>query len=205
VRKGAGARPSVSHRSHSPAPKAHYTGSRTRLQLAPGGRLHKASLVSYDEPDDEMCDRSIVVDALLVELLLSGKARVEGVWDVTTEEELRQELRALTCAFRRKAKAMDWVESGFPPGARVELYRASRLLRRQLGQLIRTLELHAHWKLARWIPPGSSPRLLREPAAACGDHSAAASPSPGSPPFVRRGPGPPLPARLHVTSGVWVL
>jgi len=132
--------------------------------LSEHGRLHKASLVSYDEPDDEMCDRSIVVDPLLVELLLSGKARVEGVWDVSTEEELRQQLRALTCAFRRKAKAMDWVESGFPPGARVELYRASRFVRRLLAQLIRTLELHVHWKLANWIPPGSSPRSLREPA-----------------------------------------
>jgi len=132
--------------------------------LSEHGRLHRASLVSYDEPDDEMCDRSVVVDPLLVELLLSGKARVEGVWRVSTEEELHRHLRALTCAFRRKAKAMDWVESGFPPGARVELYRATRFVRRLLGQLIRTLELHAHWKLARWVPPGSSPRSLRESA-----------------------------------------
>jgi len=118
--------------------------------LSEHGRLHKAGLISYDDPDEDLRERRIVVDPTLVDTVLYDQAAREAGWPVKTEEELYDRLRTLTRGFMKKAQAVEYAEDALP-GQESHVYRACRRVDRLMTGLEETLELHLDWRLRKLL------------------------------------------------------
>ncbi len=129
--------------------------------LTSDGRLCTSRLISFDNPDDDFCDRRIALDPALVEFILHGSGQVGRGWPVKTEEELHQRLGGLTTAFGRKSDVMMFYEPRLP-GMSNDLYRISRRIRSLWIGFVTTLEQHSQWKTSKWLSAGPSIRSSDE-------------------------------------------
>lgn len=118
--------------------------------LSEHGRLHKAGLISYDDPDEDLRERRIVVDPTLVETVLYDQAARERGWPVKTEEELYDRLRTLSRGFMKKVQAVEYAEDALP-GHNSDIYRTYRRVDRLVTGLEETLELHPDWRLQKLL------------------------------------------------------
>jgi len=110
------------------------------------GRLYRAGLIEYDDPDEDICSRKLVIDPAFVEEMLLGRGGVGPGWPVKTEDELYDRLAGLTRLLAKQNQEVEHVLRGF--GSQADVFKVSRLIDRQLRDLRRTLDAHASWKLA---------------------------------------------------------
>jgi hypothetical protein len=109
------------------------------------GRLCRAELIIFDDPDEDIAQRTAVVEPTLVEAVLAGKPLGNASWHVAGELELFGRLQSITRALMRKSDALRNMCQGY--GSSGEFVKWTRKAYRLLGQLGRTIALHPAWKL----------------------------------------------------------
>jgi len=115
------------------------------------GRLFRAGLIEYDDPDEDICRRTMVVDPVFVEEMLLGQGGATLGWPVKTEDGLLDYLSRLTRLMSKQSDAVDCFLRGF--GNQADVFKASRRLDRQLREFRRTVDLHPAWKIAMVTKP----------------------------------------------------
>ncbi|MCK4374845.1 MAG: hypothetical protein KAX19_05925, partial [Candidatus Brocadiae bacterium] len=131
--------------------------------LKEGAPLQASGLISYDDPDEELTERQIVVDPTIVEYVLNdGTAESDGM-AVETERDLYVKLQPLCRALAKRSRVVEWVAAGFPPGASADLFKANRRIHRLAARLRRTLAARPRWGLATWFSPAAA-STARAPA-----------------------------------------
>jgi SpoVK/Ycf46/Vps4 family AAA+-type ATPase len=113
------------------------------------GRLYRAGLIEYDDPDEDICSRTLVIDPAFVEEMLLGRGGVGPGWPVKSEEELYDRMAGLTRLMSKQSGEVEHMLRGF--GSQADVFKVSRLLDRQLRDLRRTLDAHSSWKIAEVI------------------------------------------------------
>ena len=109
------------------------------------GRLFRSGLIYYDDPDDDISERSLVVDPSLVDSILSESNCARAGWQVNTEEELYDHLGRLTYALSKRSDAMEGVSKGY--GTQAEVYKLSRKVGRLFTGFSQTIDLHPEWRI----------------------------------------------------------
>lgn len=125
------------------------------------GRLYRSRLISYDDEDEDLRDRSLVVDPLLVDSVIRGAKSGPAGWPVRSENELYRRLSGLTVALQKKADALNDILRGF--GSPATFYKFSRKADRLLRGLLDTLALHPRWGLSRLLAQVELSASLRAP------------------------------------------
>ena len=115
--------------------------------LMDGGRLYRAGLISYEDPDEDIRDRAIVTDSAIVESMLTNAECHKVGWPVETEADLYAHMGSLTRALYDKCFALDNIALGY--GLSSEFLKYRRRASRLLTLLDETLTLHRDWKLNR--------------------------------------------------------
>jgi len=115
-------------------------------RLSEHGRLYKVGLISYEDPDEDMRDRKLIVDPALVDTVLFEKEGNSIGWPVKIEAELHGHLCGLTRVLQKKSDGLDNAICGF--GNESDVYKLNRKTDRLLNSLKETLELHPKWKLS---------------------------------------------------------
>jgi hypothetical protein len=110
------------------------------------GRLHRAKLFAFDDPDSDLASRTPVIDSSLVEEVLSKGSQKESGWKLKSEEELFNHLGAMTQALMRKSEGIR--DCSFGVANTVRLQRSIRQVNRLIYRLDRTLTNRPAWKLA---------------------------------------------------------
>ncbi|HHN46129.1 MAG TPA: hypothetical protein ENN09_01690 [Planctomycetes bacterium] len=124
------------------------SGSRvleTLRMLSEHGRLFRAGLIYYEDPDEDLRDRRVMVDPGLVETVLYEQGKTKPGWPVESEEELYKKLGRFTRTLEGKSDAlrrMEVVEGGMG-----DFLKLSRRADRLLGGLQKTLDANREWKL----------------------------------------------------------
>ena len=114
--------------------------------LSETGRLYKSGILAYEDADEDLRERTLIVDPNLMDNLIhGGRADVTG-WPVKTEEELYDHLARLTGALLKKADALQAIHHGYGPVG--DFYKARRRSDRLIEALEKTLSRHPKWKLA---------------------------------------------------------
>ena len=54
--------------------------------LSEHGRLFTAKLISFDDPDEDLADRRLLVDPMLVDAILVKRGHAESGWLVSVEQ-----------------------------------------------------------------------------------------------------------------------
>jgi AAA+ superfamily predicted ATPase len=126
--------------------------------LSETGRLLKTGLLVHGDADDELADRTLIVDPGLVELTLTGERRVGEAWPCRTEPELYARLGGLGQAFERRADILEHMERGYGPDTH-HLLRENRRIELTLKSFAATLKLHPQWKLGALLREAASPQM----------------------------------------------
>ena len=116
-------------------------------KLSENGRLLRSRLLSYEDEYDDIRDRSLLVDPVLVDSVLFCRPDEDEGWRVSSEEELYDRLQALNTALAKKAEDLGFLLRGH--GRHSDFYRVSRRVDHLLKGLKDTLNLHPDWKLGK--------------------------------------------------------
>lgn len=120
--------------------------------LSESGTLCRSGIIAYDDPDDDIRDRRVELDPLIVQSALRKKGAASAAgWPVDTPDDLYDHLRVLSHALRRKSDEFD--SSGMAFRRSGPLYRAARTADRLFGQLKETLAAHPGWRLNGFLNP----------------------------------------------------
>ena len=112
--------------------------------LSDHGRLVKAGLVDFDDPESDLAERTPQVDPAFVNSVVTQEHEKEAGWPVKTEAELLDRLPPLVHALMEKSESMLAVMKG--RGSH-RLQREERKARHLMHKLKETLKQHADWKL----------------------------------------------------------
>jgi AAA+ superfamily predicted ATPase len=113
--------------------------------LSESGRLHRAGLIMHDDPDDDLRERRVYPDPVVVESFLHGSRRDLVGWPVTTEGGLLERLGGLTSALRALSEAHDEERRGY--GSPRRSRRALRRVEMLLQGFEETLRQRPDWKI----------------------------------------------------------
>ncbi len=114
--------------------------------LSASSRLYRTGALSYEDPDEELRERTIVIDPSLVDsVLCKGNNSVRG-WPVKTETELYNHLARLVRILYKKSDTLDDVLKGY--GSLGDVFKWSRRSDHMLRRLDETLTVHPDWKLS---------------------------------------------------------
>ena len=127
----------------------------TLRALSEHARLYEAGFIHYDDPEEDLQDRTISIDPDLVDEVLYGRAGPASGFAVSTEEELYTKLYSITRAFAARSESFQETTRGGewrPRRSQVdhnmrEARRASRRVRQLWKRLTETLSQHKDWKL----------------------------------------------------------
>lgn len=118
--------------------------------MSDNGRLFKKGLISYDDQDEDLGERQLIIDPQLVDTVLYERNGPLGSWPVKSEKDLYRHLSRLTWALQKRSNEMQYIISGC--ASHGDLFKASRKVERLLSGLGRTLELHPKWKFHKLKP-----------------------------------------------------
>jgi len=127
--------------------------------VSENSRLYRAGLVSYEDLYEDVRDRQLVVDPMVVEAVLQRSGGHAGGWTVKTEADLHNRLGVLTRALFRKSDDLGNILRGY--GSTGAFYKSRRRVMRLLDGFYETLRLHRSWKIAQ---------LMKAPNALPPDH-----------------------------------
>jgi hypothetical protein len=119
--------------------------------LSEEGRLFRERLIDHEDDDEDLRDRVVRPDPLVVDAFLHGSQRTSDAWDVEDENALLDRLSTLTVSIRALANAHDSERRGF--GSRHTSRRALRRVQVLLDGLRLTLARHQDWKLNALFSP----------------------------------------------------
>ncbi len=111
------------------------------------GRLFRAGLIEYEDPDEDICSRKIVVDPAFVEEMLLGKGGRTAGWPVKTESELFDYLNSLIRLMSKQNQEVSFMLRGH--GSQADAFKGARLLDRQLRDFRCTVDLYPSWAIAQ--------------------------------------------------------
>jgi len=118
----------------------------TLRYLSESGRLYRTGVMSYEDADEELRERIIVIDPSLVDsVLCKGNTGPRG-WPVKTETELYDHLARLIRILYKKSDTLDDVLKGY--GSMGDVFKWRRRADHMLRRLEETLALHPDWKLS---------------------------------------------------------
>lgn len=113
--------------------------------ISENGKLIKARLLIYDDPDEELAKRQLRPDDLLIEAALSRDSQVSRGRNIANELELYYALESLTRSFVDKSDAMkDFTRSRYNTD---RVHKFDRKVEREFDQVRSTFELHPDWRL----------------------------------------------------------
>jgi len=114
--------------------------------LSEEGRLFGDGLIDYEDDDEDLRDRSVRPDPVVVDSFLhSTSGKRSEVWAVKSQQELLDQCSALSVSLRALAEAHDSQRRGF--GSRQSSRHVLRRVHRLTRGLKLTLQVHADWKL----------------------------------------------------------
>ena len=114
--------------------------------MSEDGRLVKSGLVAYEDPEEDLRDRDLVADPVLVQAVLDENGDLRLGWPVKTEAELHRRLSSLTRVLHTWQDELDSAHRGY--GYARGLFRARRKVELLLRGLRQTLKLHPNWKFS---------------------------------------------------------
>ncbi len=114
--------------------------------LSEHGRLYRAKILSFDDPEYDLAIRTPVVDSALVDVILSQNSELATGWKVKNERELFDRLNNLTRALMKKSDCLRDLSFGL--GNERLSRKWTRQVTRLLIDLEQTLSQHPRWKLA---------------------------------------------------------
>jgi AAA+ superfamily predicted ATPase len=120
-------------------------------KLSEHGSLCRTGLVAHSDPDEDLCERRLLVDPTLVEVVLADGQNSSVAWSAETETELYSALARLIHALRQRSGALQMIEGDAYHGIHDQLYRASRKIDRLVAGLLATLRLHPDWALNEFL------------------------------------------------------
>jgi hypothetical protein len=120
-------------------------------KLSEHGRLCRSGLVAHSDPDEDLCERRLLVDPTLVEVVLAKGQSSSVGWPAETEAELYSTMARVTHALRQRADALQMIEDDAYQGIHDQLYRTSRKVDRLVTGLLATLRLHPDWALNQFF------------------------------------------------------
>jgi hypothetical protein len=113
--------------------------------LSDEGKLARAKLVAFDEPNEDISERRPMVDPGVVETILFQNRRSSNGWSLRSEADLYDRLEALTRVLARKSEAVESLHYG--RSAYSDAFKWTRKADQLLDGLKKTLEVHSGWKL----------------------------------------------------------
>ena len=112
------------------------------------GRLFSAGLIAHGDRDDDLSQRTLVVDPVLLdEILFERRKSRSDAATVTQEEFYRRRLADLIVAYRNRARELDDLISGY--GSASDHFKYSRQAERAHRSAEEILTLHPGWALSR--------------------------------------------------------
>lgn len=115
--------------------------------LSEGSRLFVKGLLGFEDEEEPLPQRRLVIDPSLVEMAIQGgKGECNG-WPVKTEEELYGHLGRLSGALQKKADKLDDMRRGY--GSAGDTFKWQRRVDSLMKGLDATLKAHPHWALSR--------------------------------------------------------
>lgn len=122
------------------------------------GKLFGAKLIAHENQDEELSQRTLVLDPVLLDEILFERRRSLSDVAGVTEDGFYRRLADLTVAYRNKARELDYVISGYGSASDHFKYcRQAERIHRALGEI---LYLHPDWALSRCL---EAPGLAKNP------------------------------------------
>ena len=115
--------------------------------LSESGRLFRKGVIFYSDPDEELGERTIILDPSIVQTVLEGKHQKSWAASLNREDDLRELLARLTRAMQKKSDELDTVIRGY--GNQAEFQKWHRKQGWLLRQLDEVLKAKPTWKLSR--------------------------------------------------------
>jgi hypothetical protein len=117
----------------------------TLRAISEGGKLYRKGIVYYDEPDQDLRDRKVLVDPGILHAL-HGRGATTPFSALKTEEDLHEALASVTTAMRGKSKELQHVMQGY---SQADFHKYQRKLAYLLRQLDDVLNESPEWKLSQ--------------------------------------------------------
>lgn len=112
--------------------------------LSEEGRLFRRGVIMYDDPEEELRERQIIVNPTLVAEVLLGRLGKKQPKRLKNEAELDQMVRAFLAKMENRAQILN----RFHPSEQRNLLRANKAIERNYFQLLGELTAHPSWKLS---------------------------------------------------------
>ncbi len=116
-------------------------------RLSENGRLHRAKIIYYPDPDEELYERRIALDPVLVESIVSGRKASNGGWPVKKEAAFYEYMRGLTRALHKRSEVLLGIQRGYETAG--EIFKWNQKLTRLRTSLETTLDLHPGWRVTK--------------------------------------------------------
>jgi len=114
--------------------------------MSENGRLYKEDLIYYDDVDEKLSDRTLIIAPELIDMALNGNNSVPPGFGVTSEAALYDELEKLSNIMLEKT---DTHYGGYARHSKQEFERLSRKLKSLIRKLDETLTLRPKWHLSK--------------------------------------------------------
>ncbi len=115
--------------------------------LSEAGKLYGKGILFYDDPDDDLRDRKVEVDPVILQSVLQGTEADSALSRLKKEDDLRDTLARLTRAMYKKSDALNDFINGY--GQRSQFEKWSRKQDWMMRQLEAVLKARPAWKLSR--------------------------------------------------------
>lgn len=112
------------------------------------GTLVQEGLIFFADPGEDMCDRRMSVDPLLVESFITGDTS-EGGWDFESEKEVYEKLDSLAELFAEKVNLV--VRQRHRRSSDIDLFKLNRRAMVTLKRLHMTLQEHSEWGVTQLL------------------------------------------------------
>ena len=113
--------------------------------LSEHGRLVKAKLVVFRDPENNVAERTPIIDPCFVDSVVALEHEEEAGWPVKTEAELLERLPAVVRALREKSEFVRRMVLEHTPS---RLHDSERKAHKLVHKLNNTLGQHEDWKLS---------------------------------------------------------
>lgn len=113
------------------------------------GTLVEEGLIFFADPGEDICDRRISVDPLLVESFITGAPRCNG-WDLDEEEEVYEKLVSVSELLAEKANVIGR-KFHRRSSSDIDVFKLNRRTMVTIKRLYKTLLEHSEWGVTRLL------------------------------------------------------
>lgn len=109
-------------------------------------RLFKSNLIDYQDIDDPLAARTLLIDPSLLDGVLNKKLPTNHIWPVKNQSELFQYMRKVSYALQKKSAALEDCNGRF--GSRENVYMHTRRADSAFRGLKATLDANPNWPIS---------------------------------------------------------